>query len=106
MRSCLVRTSTKWSTERFFNATLFSGRLDVWGVPERGSWETRWIQYTDERFVDHMTAHNPSDRKVRTSEELVAAMAEPRGMTPVRILRIHERLLDDVHRIWERGRTP
>ena len=93
------------SPDRFFTATLFSGRLDVWGVPERGPWDTRWLQYADEAFTDHMLAQSPSDRKVSTPEELTAAMAEPLGIAPARVLRLHERLLHDVRRLWERGRT-
>jgi hypothetical protein len=73
------------------------------GVLDRGPWEPRWIQYADERFTDHMLAQSPSDRKVRTAEELAAAMADPPGMAPARILRIHESLLDEARRLWERG---
>ena len=90
--------------DRFFNATLFAGRLDVWGVPDRGPWETRWIQSADERFTDHMLAQSPSDRKARTPEEFATAMTEPRSMAPARILRVPESLLGEAHRLWERGR--
>ena len=93
------------SPDRFSNATLFAGRLDVWGVSERGPWETRWIQFADERFTDHMLAQSPSDGKICTTEELAAAMAELPGIARARILRLSERLLDDVRRLWEQGRV-
>ena len=64
------------------------------------------FQYADEAFTDHMLAQSPSDRKVRTPEELAPAMAEPPGTAPARILWLHASLLDEARRLWERGHTP
>jgi hypothetical protein len=66
-------------TGRFFHTTLLGGFLHVRGIPDWGPWNDARIEYTQESFVDAILRPGTGDRKVRTPEELQAALAEPRG---------------------------
>jgi hypothetical protein len=66
-----------------------------------GPWRTGAIEYTHESFVDAILRPGTGDRKVRTPEELQAALAEPRGPPPSRTLWLHVSLLEEARRLWE-----
>ena len=55
--------------------------------------------------MDAILRPGSGDRKARTSEELQAALAEPRGPAPSRTLWMHESLLDKACRPWEQMAT-
>jgi len=54
--------------------------------------------------VDMLISKNPTDRKARTPEELEAAMKEPFNVSPApsREVWMHESLVDEARRLWER----
>jgi hypothetical protein len=86
---------------RFFPTTLLGGFLHVRGIPDWGPWNDGRIEYTQESFVDAILRPGTGDRKVRTLEELQAALAEPRGSAPSRTLWLHASLLEEARRLWE-----
>ena len=87
--------------DRFFHTTLLGGFLHVRGIPDWGPWRTGGIEYTHESFVDAILGPGTGDRKVRTPEELQAALAEPHGPAPSRTLWLHVSLLEEARRLWE-----
>ena len=89
------------SPDRFFSTTLLGGFLHVRGIPDWGPWNGGRIEYTHESFVDAILRPGTGDRKVRTPEELQAALAEARGPAPSRTLWLHASLLDEARRLWE-----
>jgi hypothetical protein len=44
------------------------------------------------------------ERRIRTTEELEAAIREPMKVAPIRNVWIHESLEDEGRRMWEMGR--
>jgi hypothetical protein len=66
-----------------------------------GPWNVGRIEYAHESFVDAILRTETRDRKVRTPEELQAALAEPRGPAPSRTLWLHVSLLEEDCRLWE-----
>ena len=91
--------------DRFFPTTLLGGVLHVRGIPDWGPWSDGRIEYTHESFVDAILRPGTGDCKVRTPEELQAALAEPRGPAQSRTLWMHESLLDEARRLWEQMAT-
>jgi hypothetical protein len=87
--------------DRFFHATLLGDFLHVRGIPDWGPWNDGDIEYTHESFVDAILRPGTGDRKVRTIEELQAALAEPRGPAPSRTLWLHVSLLEEARCLWE-----
>jgi hypothetical protein len=87
--------------DHFFSATLLSGFLHVRGIPDWGPWNYGGIDLTQESFVDAILRPGSRDCKVRTPEELRAALAEPRGLAPSRTLWLHASLLEEARRLWE-----
>jgi len=85
----------------FFHTTLLGGFLHVRGISDWGPWHASSIEYTHESFVDAILRPGTGDRKVRTLEELQAALAEPRGPAPSRTLWLHASLLEEARRLWE-----
>lgn len=63
---------------RYFAATAYAGRLYVQGVGDRGPWESRALVYWTEAQVDMILNERTGDRKVRTPEELRAAVESSR----------------------------
>ena len=57
-----------------------------------------------ESYIDPGLVGAAGDRKVRTKEELEAAIKEPRGVAPTRNVWIHESLEDEARRVWEEVR--
>ena len=87
--------------DRFFPTTLLGGFLHVRGTPDWGSWDDGRIEYTHESCVDAILRPGTGDRKVRTVEELQAALAEARGPAPSRTLWLHVSPLEEARRLWE-----
>jgi hypothetical protein len=75
--------------DRFFHTTLLGGFLHIRGILVWGPWRADTIEYAQESFVDAILRPETGDRKVRTSEELQAALAEPRGPAPSRTIWLH-----------------
>jgi hypothetical protein len=69
--------------DRFFLATILAGRLHVDGILELGPWQASRLQ---RRLEDHLdlVLSTSRKRKVRTTEELDAAMKEPMSVAPTR----------------------
>jgi hypothetical protein len=87
--------------DRFFSATVLGRRLHVDGVPEWDAWEASGLHWWPEEHVD-LILPTTGDWKVRTAEELEAAMKEPMTVVPTRDVWIHESLKDEARRLWER----
>ena len=51
--------------------------------------------------MDAILRPETRDRKLRTPEELQAALAESRGPAPSRTLWLHVSLLEEARRLWE-----
>jgi hypothetical protein len=81
------------SEKRFFAATVLGGRLHVAGIPEWGPWEASRLHWWPEDHLDLLTTTR--ERKVRTTEELEAAVKEPMTVAPTRNVWIHESLEDE-----------
>ena len=91
--------------DRFFPTALLGGSLHVRGITDSGPWHTSSIEHAHESFVDAILRPGTGDRKMRTPEELQAALAEPRGPAPSRTLWMHESLLSEARRLWEQMAT-
>jgi hypothetical protein len=88
------------SPDRFFSATVVAGRLHVLGLARGGSWHAGRLEWRQEPELDVLMNPRAGDRKVVTKEELEAAVMTPTA--PTRFLWIHEGLLEDARRLWER----
>jgi hypothetical protein len=93
------------ASDRFFLAAVLGGRLHPDGIPEWGSWDSSRLHWWSE---DHpnLILTITRERKVRTAEELEAAMKEPMGVAPTRNVWIHENLEDEASRWWETYTAP
>ncbi len=89
---------------RFFSATILGGRLHPDGVPDWGPWESSRLHWWPEDHLD-LILSTTRERKVRSTEELEAAMKQPMKVAPTRNVWIHESLEDETRRRWETGRT-
>jgi hypothetical protein len=85
----------------FFLATILGGRLHPNGVPEWGPWEGSRLHWWPEDHLDKILSTTGA-RKVRTTEELEAAIKEPMGVAPTRNVWIHESLEDEARRLREK----
>jgi len=86
---------------RFFSATAMGGRLYVQGISDRSPWDPKQLFYMDESIVDMIANRGTADRKVRTSDELHAAiLVSERGLPTIKIW-ISEELESVVEKLWE-----
>ena len=85
----------------FFPATIMGGRLHVTGVPEWGSWDSARLDWWPEDKLDLILAGGTYGEKIRTLEELDAAIKAPARVAPTRRVWVHEGLEDDARRLWE-----
>jgi hypothetical protein len=86
--------------DRFFLATVLGGRLHPNGIPEWGPWEGSRLHWWPEDRLE-LILTTTRERKVRTAEELEAAIKEPMTVAPTRDIWIHESLEDEARRLWE-----
>ena len=89
------------STDRFFSATVIPGRLLVLGLARGGPWNAARLEWRHEPEVDVLMNPRAGDRKVVTKDELEAIVMAPTART--RFLWIHEILVEDARRLWERA---
>ncbi len=89
---------------RYFPATVMGGRLHVTGVPEWGPWDSARLDWWPEDQLDFILPGGRYGEKVRTLEELEAALQAPMKAAPTRRVWIQESLEDDTQRLWERMR--
>ncbi len=94
-----VSTVTMNLSSRFFLATILGGRLHPDGIPDWGPGMPRACIGGPEDLLD-LILPTTGERKVRTTEELEAAIKEPRGVAPTRNIWIHESLEDEARRLW------
>jgi hypothetical protein len=80
-----------------------NGRLYPNGIPEWGPWEASRLHWWPEDHLD-LILSTTGERKVRTVEELEAAIKEPMTVAPTRNVWIHESLEDEARRVCEAGR--
>jgi hypothetical protein len=62
--------------DRFFLTPILGGRLQLDGIPEWGPWEASRLHWWPEDHLD-LVLTTTAERKVRTTEELEAAIKEP-----------------------------
>ncbi len=86
---------------RYFPATVMGGRLHVTGVAEGGPWDSTRPDWWPEDELDLILARREYGEKVRTLEELEAALTAPMKVAPTRQVWIHESLEGDARRSWE-----
>lgn len=89
------------SPDRFFSATVVPGRLHILGLARGGPWNAARLEWRQEPEVDVLMNPRAGDRKVATKEELEAIVMAPTART--RFLWIHESLVGDARRLWERA---
>ena len=89
------------SPDRFFSATVVPGRLHILGLARGGPWNSGRLEWRQEPEVDVLMNPRAGDRKVVTKEELEAIVIAPTA--PTRFLWIHESLVEDARRLWERA---
>lgn len=89
------------SPDRFFSATTIAGRLHILGLARGGPWNATRLEWREEPGLDTLLNSRAGDRKVRSREELEAAVNAPAGGMPTRFLWIHEALVEDARRLWE-----
>jgi hypothetical protein len=89
------------SPDRFFSATVVPGRLHILGLARGGSWNAARLEWRQEAEVDVLMNPRAGDRKVVTKEELEAIVMTTTART--RFLWIHESLVEDARRLWERA---
>ena len=90
---------TDGASDRFFLATVMGGRLHLDGIPDWGPWEASRLHWWPEDHLD-LVLTTTRERKVRTPEELEAAIQEPMNVAPTRNVWIHESLEDEARRLW------
>lgn len=86
---------------RFISAVVFAGRLHVGGVPDRGPWDARALLHWEEAQVNAILNERIGDRKVRTPEELRAAVAVSRVRHPAVKVWIAEGLEGAAQSVWK-----
>ena len=84
---------------RYFPATVMAGRLYV--LAEGRPWDSSQLDWWREDELDLILAKGTYGVKVRTLEELEAALKVPAGVVPTRRVWIHESLEGGVRRLWE-----
>ena len=88
-----------------FENAIFGGRPHVDGIPEWRPWEASRLHWWPEDHLD-LILSTTRDRKVRTPEELDAAIKEPMRVAPTRNVWIHERLEDEAQAEVGRHKIP
>lgn len=88
------------SPDRFFSATIVRARLHILGLARGGPWTPGRLEWRDESEVEVLINPRAGDRKLRTKDELDAVVAG--AAEPTRFLWIHEHLVEDARRLWER----
>ncbi len=78
-----------------------NGRLHPNGIPEWGPWEASRLHWWREDNLD-LVLSTTGERKVRTIEELKAAIREPMRVAPTRNIWLHESLEDEAIRVCGR----
>ncbi len=86
------------ASDRYFLATILGGRLHPNGIPEWGPWEASRLHWWPEDHLD-LILGTTGERKVRTIEELDAAIREPMTVSPTRNVWIHEGLESEPRRV-------
>lgn len=81
---------------------VMAGRLHVLGLPQGGPWDPSRLEWREEPELDTLVNPRAGDRKVTAREELEAIVQAPTGTPPTRFLWIHERLVEEAHRLWNR----
>lgn len=89
---------------RYFPATVVGERLLVDGAPEGRPWDSGRLDWWREDQLDLILANGEYGAKVRTLEELEAALRAPMKVAPTRRVWIHELLEDDARRLCEANR--
>jgi hypothetical protein len=84
--------------DRYFLATVMGGRLHPNGLFDGGTWDAARLHWWVEKDVD-LILPTTRERKVRTAEELDAAITEPMTVAPTRDLWIHESLEGEARRL-------
>mgnify|MGYP002400174890 CR=1 FL=1 len=86
---------------RFFFGNAVWGCLRLRDIPDRGSWQPARIAYWDETYLDSISRLALIGQKACTVTELDDALTASRQAPGIRMLWIHEGLLDEAHRRWE-----
>lgn len=86
---------------RFFLGNAVWGCLRLRDIPDRGSWDPDRIAYWDETYLDGISRLALIGQKVRSMAEMDEALAASRQAPGIRMLWIHEDLLDGARRRWE-----
>lgn len=89
------------SSDRFFSATVAPGRLHILGLARGGPWNAGRLEWRQEPEVDMLMNPRAGDQKVVTKEDLETIVMVPTART--RFLWIHESLVEDARRLWERA---
>jgi len=87
---------------RFFAASVLGGRLHVRGIHDRDPWDPSRLEWATELEIDPNLVVTAGDRKIGTREELERVLREPTEVVPTQFVWIHESLVDEVRRVWER----
>lgn len=87
--------------DRFFSATVMGGRLHVSGITEWNPWDSSRLDWWQEDQLDPILVGGAYGVKIRTLEELEAALRAPVGIAPTRRVWIHGSLEVDARRLWE-----
>ncbi len=85
---------------RFFFGNAVWGCLRLRDIPDRGPWHPARIAYWDETYLDGISRLALIGEKVRSAAELDDALSASRRAPGIRMLWIHEDLLDEVQRRW------
>jgi hypothetical protein len=91
--------------DHFFAAVFLEGNLHIHGIPERGPWDFTKLRWLTERELDAVLVPAAGDRRIRTRADLNGVLMEPKRPAPTHQIWIHESLLDDARRLWERARA-
>jgi len=91
------------SPARYFPATVKGGRLHVTGVPEWGPWDSTRLDWWAKGHLDPILRGGAYGEKVRTLEELEAALTAPMKVAPTWRIWVHESLEGDARCLWEAG---
>lgn len=85
---------------RFFFGNAVWGCLRLRDIPDQGPWHPARIAYWDETYLDGISRLALIGQKVRSAAELDDALTASRRAPGIRMLWIHEDLLDEVQRRW------
>jgi hypothetical protein len=91
-------------SDRFFAAVVLSGRFVVRGIGLSGPWNRNWLKYRREGQIDLRLNSTVDGRKVKTIEELEAAIGDPMMGITTRNVWVHENLEKEAERLWQEAR--